>query len=624
MIQQVNRENAVDFLAEQIRLSARHTDYTRTVEVRKFARQMMDLEPHDDIIERFRRFESEELKKQRKERLYVSPTGLIINRLRKYWRKVKRIDGAVLHIEAEEKQKERVAEMRSDLLDFEDAKPAFEWIVDTAERLGVTDPNAWIVYEREDDYTVGGLPTRTRVYPVVFSSVEALNFQIRFGNVEWAVFSSSRLHQETKGGRVENKWLTDFYLYGGGFTVRFRDAQKTEAEEGEEKKAIAGQGKKEQVFWWRIFETGYPYVPAMRVGCYEDDATEGRTFVAWFFAAKNALIDLIRDKNFLDITKAVHVFLRRYEYVKPCGYRDDKTGACCERGKLTGARDGTAPTTCPACDGHGLVANFTSEQQVLQLKMPENASNLLELAKLSFYENLPIELPNFLAAEFEKAERRVMLHVLNPGLLKSTAQNGDKTATEVEFDYQDVQAVVSQFAASVSKMIVLLNQTAAAYLDIAPNGDLAVSHRFPDDFRFETLAEAIRNFEAAKEAGIGYDAIKALRRRVWEKIFASQPEMVQVMEARMAWMPFDDKTQDETAAILAMRDPRDPVRILAENHAFIFEIIDAKHPQFHKYPKEAQQKAVAQVVTELTGQIVALGEELPEPVNPAADADPAE
>ena len=65
----MTEQELINLLTDNIQFQLRHANYTRAVEIRNFSRMIATGEGQDEEVTRYRRFEDETLKKQRK-RLY--------------------------------------------------------------------------------------------------------------------------------------------------------------------------------------------------------------------------------------------------------------------------------------------------------------------------------------------------------------------------------------------------------------------------------------------------------------------------------------------------------------------------------------------------------------------------
>lgn len=574
---------AIDILRQTVTNEERHAGYARAIEVSKFAKMIVTGDNQGDEVWRYRRFEGEKLKEQRL-RLYNSLTKYAIARPRKYWKKIDNVPGVRAAIEPDGEKK--VGMLKANMDDFADHKDLYKWLVFNLEYLGVTDPNAWIIYEREDERTVEGRVTNVKVYPYIVSSANVVNYAERRGKVLWLVVMEPRLVRD----RGQDKILQDFYIYEPGLTLRAREKWEDMVKEPGEVEVVIEAKPNPRTFYVSEYQTGTTEVPAMCVGAYQDEKNSLFGYVAWFDPAEQVLRDLIRDKSNLDVSKTLYAVPQKYEYVKPCQH-DDGTGGLCHSGWMRGGdHDGER---CASCGGRGLVANFTTEQETLQLALPDNPAEILDLHKLYHYEQGNTDVPEWLAGQVETAEKRVLNAVFNSGIVEKATGAADKTATEVNYEMQDVYDVLEPFCVRLRLHYELAYRIGAQYMEI-PN--FSVSLFIPKDKKMRTALELVEAMKTAKDAGAGWEVIRDLREQLWEKMSGDDPEKVARVRASYKWLPFDEKSPEERAMILASRAPTDFSRVLYENWAEIFEEIDIEHPMFYQYEYSKQGEVVADKV----------------------------
>lgn len=596
---------AIDILVQTVSTNKRHSGYERAGKVAEFATAMITGSNQAEMVWKYRRFEGEPLKEQRL-RLYNSLTKYALQRPRKYWKKIDRVPGIKAEITGGDEKK--LAMLKENMQLFADNKSLLAWQTATLEYLGSTDPNAWIVYERIDSRTPDGRVTGIKVYPYVLPSFKVVDFKQLHGITEWLVVMEPR----TAIYRGQKKELQDYYIYEPGKTTRAREKWDDLAmEPGEVEIIIPSEGKAEpRTFYVSEYLTGTTEVPAMCVGAYRDEKTDLQGFVTWFDPAENVLADLVRDKSNLDVAKTLYAIPQKYEYVKPCQF-EDATGGACFKGRLQGGEhDGE---TCQSCGGRGLVANFTTEQETLQLALPDNPAEMLELSRLYHYETGNIDTPRWLDEQVDKAEARVLSAVFNPGLAEKATGAADKTATEVNYEMEDVYDVLEPFCMVLKLHFELACRIGAQYLEIP---GFSVSLFIPKDKKMKSLQDLVQAMDTAKQAGAGWEVIRDIREQLWEKMSGDDPVKVAKLRASYKWLPFDEKSEEERAMILASRSAFDSARVLYENWAEIFEEIENETPEFYKFTHEKQQSVIEEKVEKWRGKIQLASEPTFEPIQP--------
>lgn len=624
----------LNLLLENIQFQLRHPHYQRTLDVRKFCQMIITGEGQDDEVTRARRFESEPLKSQRI-RLYNPITKYVLARPRKYWKRLGSVEGIRRKETAPDEN--AVMELRDAFHRFMPGQTLEMWLNEKLEYLGVTDPNAWIVYERRDKRDVQGMITETTVYPWIVSCSDAVNFSYEYGELKWFLARTMVMETVVANGVRKDRMLENYYLYAPGIIVRAREiGDNTVREAGEEIQTVEvypaapekgwdesappvyfGE-KKARNFYIKIIENDTTEVPACIAGAYFDEKTMQQSRVPWFDPAEHILKDLIRDKSALDVTKTVHTYPRRYEFVKPCRFTDEN-GNVCVRGYLNDMR--THDNICPACHGSGKAANFSTEQEVLQFVMPDALEDMVELSKLAFTETIDTAFVDFLVRQIELGEKRTMAAVFDSGLYQAPDQTQTRTATEIDAVMTGISDVLQPFARQISLHYELAYRVGAQYRNIA---GFEVDHSYPDELDIATVSELVESFGQIKEKGVGYEVLAAQRKRIQEKTFEGNPEEQQWIAARYAWLPFDDKSPEDVAMILAARSPLDDARVLRENWLEIFREIREETPAFPAMAYAMQKQIVDTKVQEFKGRILLIDAPDPEPMAGANDDTNAE
>jgi hypothetical protein len=583
-------------------LGQRHPNYKRTVEVSQWASSMINGTDQENQVTGYRILENEDLQKQRV-RLYNPLTKYILARPRKYWKKIGKTPGQNLILESD--NPEKLAELNQQFIKFSDNKSLMDWIVFKLEQLGCTDPNAWIIFDREDMRGTDGQIIKTHIFPWIVRSVNVVDYYYFRGTLQHLTVREIRMVRVDSGAGKVEKYLEDYYtFYPGGITKMRQITKESEVRDGERLETIQQEGKDDLLYAVSDIQNGTTEVPAICAGAYPDDQTRQETFTTWFDPAEHVLKDVIRDKSISDVVRIVHAFRKRWEYVKPCTDSHEKLGACI-KGWYNGIRD--EAHRCQTCGGHGR-ALFTSEQQVNQLAMPTEANALMELNKLAFEEPVDITLPQFYEDMVDKDTERVMKAVLSAGVIEMATGSG--TATEQNYSYEALYDTLEPFEQKVSLTLELAYRVGAQYMEF----DIRVDHRFPKDKRMKPLTELFGEMQLAKSSGAGYDAQRVIFENIIYKLNEDNPEEVTWMLARYDWQPWADKTEEQKTVIITSRAPNDPERVLYENFLAIFREIEVEQPDFAQMTYEMQKQIVDAKVAEFAQKIITLNGETFQPI----------
>lgn len=567
-------------------------------------------------MQRYRRFEDDDLKEQRV-RLYNSPTPGPIASLRNHFQNLATIEGVRETWEVD--NQDALTALKESFCNFMPGESLNDWLNRVLEHYNSTDPNAWIIFERYDTRNEEGGIIQTNVWPFIVPSADAINYSYEYGRLQWFLCRTSTMERFVKQGSAYLKVLENYYLYFPGGIVRAREiGEKTIQEEGEilvsiEAYPIDGQysilpnhagptpifvgAPKVRNFYIKTIDNGTTEVPAIVAGAYMDETTEQETRVGWFQAGEAIINDMIKLKSALDVVITTHTYPKRAEYTKPCNYKSNKGE--CVGGWINDVRDENH--RCPACGGTGKAPNFTTEQAILQMTLPEDPSLILELSKLSFTEPIDITLPELLQTLIEKKETAFIRTVFMSDPHQKPDGAGDMTAFEVAKIHEGVEKKLKVFCRHYSRVWELAYRVGFQYREIAYT---SVDHSFPEDLQIDALDELIARFGHAKEKGVGYEVLAAIRKRIQQKMYEGSPNMQKRIDTRYKWLPFDDKSEVETAMILAARSPRDDTRVLWENHREIFSEIEQENPFFPEMTYEKQKGIIAAKVADFKTRIV--------------------
>jgi hypothetical protein len=581
-------------LIEIIQLQKRHSNYDRTIAIRKFCHMIATGENQDDVVENFRRFETDSQKEQRK-RLYVPMTPYAISRPRKYFKKLLRLEGVRTTINSESES--RVEQVKEMFQAFMPGETLDMWLLRNIEYLGVVDPNAYIVFERYDKRDEFGEILNTKVYPVIFGSEQVVWKQEMYGELTVLTGRIMELEVVYSSGTIKEQILSTYYHYTPGQVVRAREVgEKTIKEDGEQEVMIDIVGTGNRLFLFRTFQNGTTEVPGMCVGAYFDEEKNTGSFVSWFYPAKHLFLDLIRTKSSKDLTMALHTYKKRWQFVKECKFSDDK-GNRCEGGYLGGTR--LKAHMCPSCEGTGKEATFTTEQEAIELTLPSHKDQMLDLSKLAYVENVDINLPEFQSKEIQELVAAIMACIFDTGLYQKPTDSKTRTATEINAVVDGVNDVLQPFCDLFSRMYELAYRVAFQYYEIPAT----IDHSFPEDKVIQTLLELLQEMQELQKSGADYETIERKRSQVYKKVAEGDPVTIKKLEIKSKWMPFADKTQEVANAIVSNRAANDPDRVLFENFVEAFRIVDEKYPDFYNSTYEAQRGIMADVIAEISQRI---------------------
>lgn len=595
-------ENYLSILRDNITYSLRHANYDRTIEVKSTCRKFVigKGREHDAEVTRYKRFEEDALKNQRIN-LTNAPTPSLISRLRKFWKQMARIEGIRRDVQiTKATDVDRLAILQNSFHNFLPGEDLETYQNRMLEYLGVTDPNAWILYERYDRRNVEGTPIETKVYPVVWGSENVINYQKTYGILDWIIFRSARIGKEKKLNA--DTFLEDFYIYGIGKVAVAREVSEGMSKSEEEQEwIITPEGGSTRTFYVREYQNGTKEVPAECVGVYFDEETGHETFVPWFKPGEFVLNDIIRAKSTSDVLQTIYANPRIIRFVRSCKFVHPEMGQC-EGGYYAGIQDDLH--RCEKCSGTGIPKGYTTEQAVIEIVLPDvEPDKILDLSRLSYTEQIDHSLLAWYDTKISELERRFMSTVFPSGLYQETNGTQVMTATQVNAIMQGISDVLAPFGLLDSRHYEKAYRVGAQYLEFG----ITVNKSYPEDLQINLLSEVLEDFNTIKTSGVGYEATLSQRRRVFQKLFEGEPESQKAIAARYKYLPFDDKTPEQVSLIVSRRADDDPDYILWSNWKDIFEQIESIYPEFYKFSAQQQKKIVDATVAEFREKIRPMG-----------------
>jgi hypothetical protein len=614
----------LDLLSQNISFQLRHAFYDRTVEVGADCHMMTTGKGQEREVLRYRRFEAQDLKKQRL-RLYNPITPVFISEA-DILDRLTRVDGVRKDLQAgSDKDKQALMDAA---WNFQPGMDLETWLVGKIRFLLKNDPNAWILFDRNDRRNASGEIEKTTLRPVVFRSIDVLNYANDAEGVPlWVLFRDFRMEYRIEAGARKDVRLETYYLYDRERVVKAREVgEQTVMDESEillevdvypivqntptendgnysyQKPAVIVGEKKRRSFYISTIEHGAGEVPAFPVGAYPDELTDQQTSVSWFWPGMPVLQDVIRDKQMQDVATVIQAFRRRAEFSPPCDYETEQHERC-EKGWIYSQGQ---KTRCPACGGFGLRANFTTEQEVLRLVLPEGIepAQIFELSKLAFEEPTDTAVLEWFDKQLDKHRVRFNNSFLGDGMYERPTGTATKTATEIT-ERTDAKADILRSAgAVVSKGWELYFRVLASCREI---GEVKANHSYPEKIDLLSLNQEIANMAAIQQVDI-YEAKVHQRHRILQKQFEGEPETHQRIQAWYNWLPFDDKSPEQLAQILALLSPLDSNYILWAYWKEIRREIEVATPNFHLLTYEAQKALIDAKVAEYREKIQLAGQ----------------
>lgn len=531
----------------------RHVDYDY---VTKMAKDYMMYSTGVGIEEKLKRFHGGETTDMFDQRVILTMTNVadIVNSCVKPLNKASRTPATILmnwtgkDAKEQNTNREKINEVQKNFWGKRSVKDFL------TVRVGLTDsqdPNSFLVVEfKEKVNSQDPTSEKPKPYPFEVNSTEAVNYIYKNNELQWLIVRkeivltygdkkapgeklyfykdthnvvATEIHKESIGSFMQSN---PFVLLN---TVENYDSLKPEVNYifvTDEDEA------KSRYYVINVFEHGLPFVPAVRFGTLTDPLKRHRVCMPIISPAKSYFEDSIQTMSEFSITKRLHTFPQKWQYLPKC----DK----CFKGK---SKDGI--TDCVECKGTGTVTH-SSSQDIVGIRMPDELKDVVNLDLMATYKGPPIDLVKFQKEfGFEDLRRYAQSAVYN----NEVGRRRVKTATESEIDSEAVNDTLKPYADNFSSIYEFVFTCIAHLIDLGEN--FQIVHQFPDDLQIQTMTEILDDLKKANETGASSHIKKALQSKLTRKIYVDQPAEILKFDTKNKYYPFPGKTETEIQFILA-------------------------------------------------------------------------
>ena len=594
-------------LLSTIQGNLRHQDYEHVVKIAKDFTIYGTGTGVEEKLARFHGGETEELFTQRKI-LTMTNVADIFNSCVKPLNKVG-MTPANISISWEGKDaaynianKKKIEEVASD---FWGDKSVKTYLTRRMGPIDSMDPNSFLVVEFKEDVKSDDPDSRAQPYPFEVNSKEAINFIYKNNILQWLIVlnDSPMLDQDGKVKPGEKYYIyldnqtvsatqihsktVDTYLELNPDVILLKNVENFDSLVPKNKYLFATneEGDAKRYYVLSVFNHLIGFVPARRFGTESDPLTRHRTCVPVINPAKSYFEDSIQTMSEFSITKRLHTFPQKWQYLPKC----DAPG--CYKGY---GADGIAP--CGTCKGTGTITH-SSAQDIIGIKMPEELKDVINLDMMATYKGPPIDLVKFQKEfGFEDIRRYAQSAVYN----NEVGRRRVKTATETEIDAEAVNATIKPFGDNWSDMFTFVYYCIAELSDLGENFDC--EHSFPDDFQIQTLSEILDDLKKANETGAESHIKKALTKKLTNKIYIDQPREILKIDTKDKYFPYAGKTDAEIQFILANGKTTKYAETLYSHFDLIFSDLEfeysSKKLDFYQLDEKLQREAIKKKVDE--------------------------
>ncbi|MGN6491054.1 MAG: hypothetical protein ACTHLE_03580 [Agriterribacter sp.] len=618
-------DKGLDLLKDTILNDKTHQDYTRVNDLRKEYLQIFTGEDLKELLRPYHTRTDDDLFEQ-VVAMYQSTMPEVANRLEKTFSKIFRSNRVYASVDTKnEKAKEEILDYAGKFWEGEsdsglDAYMRSRWF-----HLQIFDPNAFVAIEFED---VNKVTEKTaKIFPVEFSSDEAIRFSYVNGTLDWLMIKQPIKYQIViNDGTREWRDGSRFLLYLDNHIVRLTqvDAKNkiTTADDQDWKNEVKKSRIAEVdnpvylylnrdlgeratgdsngiVFLYKEFEHKANAVPAKRIGYALDARTNQRTCVSIFHPARARFKKELKAGSELDLSVAAHLHPQKIQFADPCDDPD------CREGKKM---DGTG--LCSTCHGTGMKNVSTSAVDVILVRRPRPDQEWPDLTKYVHYIKPDIEVIQFLNEYVDNIAEKAMRAVFGGQAVEKKVVN--KTATEMDYSMDDVYDTLAPFAKSYSAFW-RFSMTMIAIYSSNKSEDLKIYHSYPNDFKMKPISLLMEERKQAQDSGAPQHIMAALDKDIEDILYADDQDTLTKLKVRSRFNPFPGKTQLEITQIILQNKTTKYNAVLYAHFNSIFQEIesdfkDSKNEKededtFYLLPYAKQKEKVSEKVQALIAEI---------------------
>ena len=605
-----NFNNLVHIIREQ----KRHCDYDTVIELADLYRMMITGKDDEDIYHRFyKKFaESEDPSEvalyeqlQRITNLILKP---VTNRIAQPFNKVPRSNAKTEILQyVGDTQNTKLKELQSILDKFWGVKSFDDWMNSRFLELSKIDPNSWCVIEFAG--TDGSEVLQP--YPFEVKSKNAIYFEFINNILQYLVV----IDEEDENGVEFNAYT----LYGKNSVIKLSKVNKTRiqglrevtkneknVDTGKYEDVVHSFIESDEIITYRDFtdtdgnafvmfdkDTFYMFdeflphnlgfVNAFRIGYLRDDYTDGRTFVNFFDCAIPYLLSTVKVTCEKDLSFALHVFGKRYEYDQPCRAEGCNGGHLAEGGE------------CTSCHGTGSLT-MSSTMEVVKIPLPRsgNGEEIWDLSKMSYTDRPSTDIIDLQLRYIDSLVESAIAVIFNSDVF--VKPNIKDTATSKILDYENVYDVLYPFAVNFANQWEFGVKTIAKITD--KEKDLIATLSFGKDFRFESKVELVEMYKTMKEAGMSQDILGTIESKIIQLDNFDNKDQFIKWSVKKLFDPFYGKTPEEIMLLMAGTEVPKRSKVLYANYGAIWDNLEAKQEGIYSMTKTKIKEYLALEVDE--------------------------
>lgn len=617
---------AFAIIEDHILSGTKHQDYERVCLLAQRYKALITGENAGLLLERFVKREDDEMFDQRV-RLTQLITPSLCASVQTPFSRVARNEHITKRVDV--KNDEKLAAVQTMLNEFYgaglDENGLDSWLRTRFVELTFSDPNAWMVVVWADFDNLNEYPSPR---PLEIKAHEAIDFSINNQVVEWLLVANATAYDKVRKGakmpvgsslsdpsapydpalpynmqftaEQRNKYFENaeayrYTMYTDTAAIVYtpvdpRAVDMTAYAAGSELVTLDSKRRNDTSFVRSVFDYGFTYVPAVRIGYKRDVFTDARTFVNPFHSAMPFLMKSVKTVSELDLTMAQHAFPQKFQYIQRCKGSNDKPcndGFCMDGSK------------CAVCGGTGWKIP-SSAQDAIVLPLPTDPNEVYDLSKLAWYLSPPADLITFQSQYVDSFSEKVHRAVFNSGVFMQPTIA--KTATEKELDMDSAYDALYPFAGKYSSIYKFVARTCIALADV-PVDQTQVLHKFPSDFKLKTIPMLVSQLQQLNDSGAPAFVKSAVTDDLAELVYVDDSVGYLKYKTQKTFFPFAGKNEAQIEFIMDTDYVTSYNKVLFANFESIFSQIEREQKDFYLLNYDEQKAIIDKHVEDLQSEL---------------------
>lgn len=458
------------------------------------------------------------------------------------------------------------------------------------------DPNAFLIVEfLSNDET-----ERAKPYPFIAKSDQVIDYNYINGILEYLVIRMPIKFIENDKEKDGHKYT----MYNGNETFVFEQVAKNDKKFSPDNYYITNDDKKFLISLFNVKAKADPeLIPAcIQFGYILDPETNYETYLSVFDCALPYLKKTLKNNSELDQAMAMTAFPERYRYVPGCSNEG------CFKGKMPDGKD------CPACGGTGKASAHKGTQDIFELELPRDLTEIIGLEKLSATKSPQIELLKFLDEYIRQLKVDVHTTIFNSDVF--TKPTVSTTATEKLLDTDNMNDALRAFCNRYSQVWKFNVYFIAVFTDNVKvkNGDpdIILTHKFPNDLKLKSLSELMTDLKTAYDSNASMSTISAIEADINEILYADRPDDLKKINIQQMFYPFNGMSQDDIRYYISSNLVSKFNQVLAANYSNIWNDLEREG---NIWIYDLEPPKIWDLLTKKVNKLIdGLKEEQPEPI----------